>query len=293
MPPGDHYVLGKQKCAALTSRTQRAEGSCPAPSPPSLPRKLTQPLIHLPIHLQPRPSPCTALGYCRHLGDIYWLQHNPFSRKFYVNSHKLDINGIADVRSIQEARKKMKQEYYIYLLKLLILDYLPITSCHFKGSREGSWHLKWACFLPGILNGALMLSVLFPLHYGPTWRVSSAFEKTTVVFFSAECPCQGQQLWPPGSLLRGAGQTVRSWLLLRSGPLLCWVPRCSMTCSEEECRSLKACQYRLSGPYPGGSDPRGLEWSLGTEFKKKNRRAPGNSNMPQNLTSKSLSQSLN
>lgn len=135
----------------------------------------------------------------------------------------------------------MKKEYYIYLLKLLILDYLPITSCHFKGSGEGSWHLKWACFLPGILIGALMLSVLFTLHGDPaSWRVSSALEKTTVVFFSAECPCQGQQLWPRESLLWGAGQTVRSWLLLQSGPLPCWVPRCSMACTEEECRSWKA-----------------------------------------------------
>ena len=58
---------------------------------------------------------------------------------------------------------------------------------------------------------------------------------------------------------------------------------------------MESLQYRLLGLYPGSSDPRGLEWSLGTEFKKRKRRrrAPGNSNMPQNLTSKSLSQSLN
>lgn len=48
----------------------------------------------------------------------------------------LDINGIADVRSVQEARKKMKKKYYIYLLKLFVLDYLPITSVILKEARR-------------------------------------------------------------------------------------------------------------------------------------------------------------
>lgn len=251
---GTIMCLGSRNVLPWPQGPRELNAAAQPPAPPSLPRRLTQPLIHLLIHLQPRPSPCTALGYCRHPGDIYWLQHNTFSRKFYVNSHKLDINGIADVRSIQEPRKKMKKEYYIYLLKLLILDYLLITSCHFKGSREGSWHLKWACFLPGILNGALMLSVLFPLHYGPTsWRVSSALEKATVVFSRLNVHARGSScgLVKACCEVQGsAGRTVRAWLPLQSGPLPCWVPCCSVTHSEEECRSLKAYQYRLLGSVP-------------------------------------------
>lgn len=59
-----------------------------------------------------------------------------FFRGFYVSSHKLDTNGTADVRSVQVARKKMKKKYFIYLLKLLILDYLPITSVILKKARR-------------------------------------------------------------------------------------------------------------------------------------------------------------
>ena len=59
-----------------------------------------------------------------------------FFRGFYVSSHELDTNGTADVRSVQVARKKMKKKYFIYLLKLLILDYLPITSVILKKARR-------------------------------------------------------------------------------------------------------------------------------------------------------------
>lgn len=43
----------------------------------------------------------------------------------------LQMSGVS-----KRLEKKMKKKYYIYLLKLFVLDYLPITSVVLKEARK-------------------------------------------------------------------------------------------------------------------------------------------------------------
>lgn len=55
-----------------------------------------------------------------------------------MSAYKLDINGIADVRRVQEARKKNEKEIF-YLLASAPHFGLPSHNlCHFNEGEEGS-----------------------------------------------------------------------------------------------------------------------------------------------------------
>lgn len=75
------------------------------------------------------PEPCTAhvLPEARPIFiDLNKALFFPW--EFYVNSYKLDINGIADVRSAREAGGKNGKAILYFLTRPLIWDHPPITS---------------------------------------------------------------------------------------------------------------------------------------------------------------------